>query len=446
MRSIGPHLRSILCCFIAFTIIIVRFERAPSELPDAFSPLIDVPDTLTGVIVSLPDVRETTQRVTVEIHRGIQSTRIIASTALYPSLYAGDEVRVSGTLKRPESFATDGGRTFVYDQFLRKDGIFAVMQPAHVVVTGMQKTPWLLLLRMLQQMKESIINALSQSLPEPESSLAVGLIVGGKQGLGDRLIDSFTRAGMLQIVVLSGYNVMIVANVLMRCLSMLPKKIAYGFGMASIACFILMAGGGSAALRAGLMACIAISAHTFGKQYDVLRALFASALLLGMWNPLMIVYDPGFQFSFLATFGLIVGTPLLAPRLLFLRHPALIEAVAGTFAAELMLLPLLLWQTGNLSLVSMVANIIAMPAVPYAMGAGVLAGVIAFVFGHVAPMLVTIGGIPAYLPLAYIIKVATLSASLPFAEVVLPAFPFWIAGAAYAALACLALFARRLRQ
>jgi len=446
MRSIGPHARSALCCILAIAIIIVRFERAPSALPEAFAPLIDASDTITGVIVALPDVRETSQRITVELRSGIESTRIVASTALYPSLHAGDEVRVSGTLKRPEPFETDGGRVFAYDQFLRKDGIFAVMQPAHAVVIGERKTPWLFLLRTLQGLKQAIVSSLGQSLPEPESSLAVGLIVGGKQGLGDRLIDSFTRAGMLQIVVLSGYNVMIVADALVRCLSMLPKKAAYGFGMASIACFILMAGAGSSALRAGLMAAIALSARTFGKRYDVLRALFASALLLGIWNPLMVVYDPGFQFSFLAAFGLIVGTPLLVPRLLFLKHPALIEAVAGTLAAEFALLPLLLWQTGNLSLVSVLANIVAMPAVPYAMGAGVLAGAAAFLLGHAAPVFATIAGIPAYLPLAYIIKVATLLASLPFAEVVLPAFPFWMAGAAYAALACLVVLARRLRR
>ena len=438
----SPPLSSIFVAVLAIATAFARMAFVPSTLPETFSPLIDEPDVLTGVVVSLPDLRETSQRITVEIKSGIQRTRIIASVPLYPSLHVGEKVRLSGTLKRPEPFATDGGRTFAYDQFLRKDGVFGVMQPANVFVIGTHANLYLRFLRMLQVVKDTLMRLFNTALPEPESSLASGLLIGGKQGLGDRLIDAFTSSGMLQIVVLSGYNVMIVADVLMRCLSRFPKKVGFSFGVSSIACFVLMAGAGSSALRAGLMAFFAITARTFGKQYDVMRALSASVLILSVWNPLMLVYDPGFQFSFIATLGLVLGTPIITPKLLFLRSTITIELVSTTLAAEIALLPFLLWQTGNLSLVSVFANVVTMPAVPYAMGASVLAGISAFIFGDTVPVLAIIAGIPAYLPLAYIIKVATLSASLPFAEVILPSFPFWIVLAIYAALALVVVRSR----
>jgi competence protein ComEC len=437
---------SLLLCASGVLVAVTRIAFIPTHIPDAFRDVFDVPVTLSGTVNTLPDIRETSTRITVEIKNGLNKTLIIAAVPLYPEVYVGDLVAVTGTLKHPDPFETDGGRTFQYDQFLRKDGVFGVMQPAQVRVTGHAQSAWLSFLRILQSIKDTLMQLLTDALPEPESSLAAGLIVGGKQGLGDRLITDFTKAGMLQIIVLSGYNVMIVANTLMRMLGALPKKVSFAVAITSILCFVLIAGAGSSALRAGLMAFFAIAASTFGKRYDVLRILFVSLFLLGLWNPLMLIYDPGFQFSFIATLGLILGVPVIAPHLLFLKNKTLIELVSTTLAAEVALLPFLLWQTGNLSLVSVFANVVAMPAVPAAMGFSVLAGMLAFPLERLASVLPVLAGIPAYLPLWYIIKIATLSASLPFAQVTIPAFSFSIVILSYGVLGTLLyLRTKRLR-
>ncbi len=426
----------LLLCF-GMVVAGTRMLFVEDQIPTPFSDEFNIPGSLVGTVITLPDLRETSTRLTVHLKRGEDITNIIASVPLYPKINVGDSIKIQGTLKKPEPFETDGGRTFQYDAFLRKDGIFGVIQPAFAEVIGHSNHPWLRFLRILQSIKDTLMKLLATALPEPESSLAAGLIVGGKQGLGERLITDFTKAGMLQIIVLSGYNVMIVATILMRLLSSFPKNISFMVGITSILCFVLIAGAGSSALRAGLMAFFSITASTFGKRYDVLRVLFVSLFLLGLWNPLMLIYDPGFQFSFIATLGLILLVPILTPCLLFLRNTTLIELTATTLAAEIMLLPLLLWQTGNLSLVSVFANVVAMPAVPAAMGFSVLAGMLAFPFEHIAPGLSVIAGLPAYIPLTYIIKVATLSASLPFAQITIPAFSFWVVVVSYSVIGVL---------
>src|SRR4051812_47120838 len=113
------------------------------------------------------------------------------------------------------------------------------MQPSYATQTGVSKSLWLSFLRVLEKIKNSFMRSIGAALPEPESALAAGLIVGGKQGLGDRLIEAFTEAGMLQIVVLSGYNVMIVADTIFKSLSKFPKKFALTFASGSILCFVL---------------------------------------------------------------------------------------------------------------------------------------------------------------------------------------------------------------
>lgn len=441
----GRILASVPLAVAGIVIAFVRIAFVPSGLPSEFNTLLNRPATLEGTVIEIPDLRETNEKITVDVTRAGKHTRILATVPLYPPVHAGDLVRISGTLKEPAPFETDGGRIFAYDRFLHAEGVYAVMPAARAEVTDISRSLWLRFLRALEWLRNHLTEALGDALPEPESALAVGILVGGKQGLGQRLIDAFTASGMLQIIVLSGFNVMIVASTLMLLLKRLPKRLSFVAAMASIASFVLMSGAGSSAIRAGLMASFAIAARTFGRSYDVLRIVCVTLFLIALWSPLTLAYDPGFQFSFVATLGLVIGTPLISPSLLFLRNTTLIEMVATTFAAELSLLPLLLYETGNLSFVSVLANVLAMPVIPFAMAASASAAALALPLQDLSPALPIIFGLPAYAPLWYVIHVATLSASLPFANRTIPAFPFWLVLVSYAALALVARLAFRAR-
>jgi competence protein ComEC len=265
VRAVIPQ--AILGILLGF----IRVELVPPSMPLELAPMINQKVTVTGTIVSIPDLRETSQKLTIEIPVNKEQTRILATVPLYPALHAGDTLRLSGTLQKPAPFETDGGRTFAYDTFLRKDGIYALMPTAGVEKTGTSPSIWLYVLRSLEGLKATLTKALGIALPEPESALAVGILVGGKQGLGARLIEDFTTSGMLQIIVLSGFNVMIVAAALMRVLTHFPKRIAFVIASSSIFGFVLMAGAGSSAIRAGLMAGFALAARTFSKPRNPLK-------------------------------------------------------------------------------------------------------------------------------------------------------------------------------
>jgi competence protein ComEC len=448
----GVHARqkilgSVAIAAVGVLLALARMELVPREIPVAFRDDIGSKVTLEGTVVELPDQRETGERLTIEVSRGTERTRIIASVPLFPSIYVGDELNLSGKLSKPAPFETDGGRTFPYDRFLEKDGVYAVLQPAHATVVGHSPRLWLRLLRLLERTRDEFLKLLNSILPEPESSLASGLVLGGEQGLGPKLIEQFTVSGMLQIIVLSVYNVMIVANVVLAALRRVPKNAAILTAILFIALFILLAGAGSSAMRAGFMAALAVLGRAYRRRYDVLRALAASVLVLSLANPLMLAYDPGFQFSCIATFGLVIGVPIIAPRLMWLNNAFLIEAFSTTLAAEISLLPYLLWQTGNLSFVSVIANVLAMPAVPVAMAASAIGACAAVPLQAIEPLLLPALGLPAFLPLTYIIRIATLFASLPWAMTIIPLFSFWLVVVAYALLTALVIrLSRPLRQ
>ncbi len=417
-----------------------RTMLAPQSLPAAFEPHVNTDVSLEGIVVADPDIRDTTQRVTVRLEEGGVRTRILAVASLYPELEYGEHITVSGKLERPKPFDSEGGRTFQYDRYLAKDGIFGIIQQAYVKSDAPPSGFFTKIMDELYGIKHVFVRGLENALPEPAAALAEGLLVGGKQGLGKDLTDAFTTSGLIAIVVLSGYNVMIVAEAVLRAFSFLPKRFALSAAGISILGFIVAAGSGSSALRAGFMACLALFARSTGRSYDALRGLFFVLLVLLLWNPLLFAYDPGFELSFIATLGLIIGTPLVEARVLFIKNAFLREITATTIAAQISILPLLLYLTGNLSLISLPANILVLPLVPLTMLLSFIAGLI----GILLPTLAPVFGLPAYAFLSYIIVVGKYAAELPFAHAIIPAFSIAFVVIVYVLLWRLVLRLRRL--
>jgi competence protein ComEC len=420
-----------------------RTELAATTLPPEFESLIGVETTIEGIVVADPDLRETSQRLVVELCNptpcqgvtltwaGDATTKVLVVAPLYPPVRYGESIRASGPLTRPEPFATDGGRTFAYDAFLAKDGIYAVMKNAQIENIGPRGGAYTRVRGALSDLKFAGVDALAAALPEPHASLAAGLILGGKQGLGEALLDDFIRSGLVHVVVLSGYNVMIVADFVMRLFGFLSHAWSASLGALTIGAFVLAAGAGPASIRAGIMAAIALYGRATGRTYEAFRALVFTGVLMLLWNPLTLPYDPGFQLSFIATLGLIFGAPLVERPLSFVKSRFLWEIASSTIAAQIAVLPLLLYQNGLFSLVALPANLLVLPSLPLAM----LASFAAMLAGALAPVAAPVVGLPAYALLSYIIGAVELASDLPLAAFTVPAFPFALVVLAYALLA-----------
>ncbi len=268
-------------------------------------------------------------------------------------------------------------------------------------------------------------------LPEPYAGLAAGITAGDKRSVGGALSDVFQRVSLIHILVLSGYNITVVLGALMGVLARIRREPRLVIVLLIVAFFAVASGGAASAIRAGAMAFCAVTASMYGRQFIALRVLLAVVSAMVVWNPLLLIYDPGFQLSFLATLGLVLFSPH-ATRLLH-SWPArfgIREIAAATLSTQLLVLPLLLYGNGVLSLVALPANLFALIAVPTAMafsGIAALSGILLGTWG-------TLFAFPAYILLRYIVFIATTFASLPFAAVSVPAFSPIMLVLMYAAL------------
>jgi competence protein ComEC len=434
--------------FIFVALGMMRSAIVDTSLPSAFAGDIRHRVSYEGVVVSDSDVRDTNQRMQIRVTHGGETATVLAVASRNTDVAVGDRVNVSGTLLVPEPFADDNGRIFRYDKYLERDGVRFIMNYAYIRVES--HAPWYSVRAFLARAKHTFTDGMDVALSEPYSSLSSGIVIGGKSGLGNELKNAFTRSGLIHIVVLSGHNVMIVASwviaffifVFARAEEVFGRRIPRGAsivaGAAALILFVGIAGFTATSIRAALMALIALYARATGKTYAAGRALLFVILIMLVWNPLYLVFDPGFGLSVVATAGLIWLAPLVELRLMRIKNEFLRSVIATTLSAQVAVLPLLLYQTGNLSLVAIPVNIVAAILVPFAMAFSYLAGFGGIIFGSLSPIFSVIIGVPAYLAATALIWIAKTSAALPFATFTLPPFPFWLAFLAYAGLIYLA--------
>lgn len=367
---------------------------------------------LTGRVVTEPEERVSYQQFVLKPVNA--KNKVLVRVPPFSSARPGDNVAVSGRLIIPETFYTETGRQFDYPTFLAKDNIFFILTNAEL--ESVSRVKWSLS-RALSDIRQLFTGSLNRVLPGTESGLAAGIILGVRQGLSKEVEQAFRTVGLSHIIVLSGFNLAVVAAALGFMLKRFPERVRLLGGATGVILLALLAGGGSAVTRATLMGLLALWAQGAGGTYQALRALGLVAVVMIIWSPLVLLHDLGFQLSVVATAGVIIGPPLLHPKLKFITERlALRDIVTTTISAQVAVAPLIAYSLGTVSLIALPANLLVLLIVPLAMGLAFLTSV----FGLISPVLALPVAAPTYLLLHYIISVAEVLSVVPGASIILP--------------------------
>lgn len=381
--------------------------------------------TVTALVADVPDVRENNTRLVLSVVES--EVKIITSVSRYPEYEYGEVVQATGTLVLPKNFLTDTGREFDYQSYLALRGIFYELQYPRLerVGTGAGNP----IKAVLFKARSVMIKKIEELLPEPESSLLGGILLGARQSLGDDLLGQFRRVGISHIIVLSGYNVTIVAESLIRLLAVASMRLAFSVGALGVVLFAIMTGGSASVVRASIMALLVLLARAVGRLYSINRALALAAGLMIFYNPLILLHDIGFQLSVLSTFALINLSPRVESRLSWLPNRlGLRSVVAATVATQFFVLPWLIYQIGQVSLVALPVNLLIVPLVPLTM----LVGFVALVAGFVHGLAAWPAALVVRLLLKYQLLVTDIGARLPLAALDVPVVPLPAIIAVYA--------------
>ena len=208
----------------------------------------------------------------------------------------------------------------------------------------------------------------------------------------------------------------------------------------SIVAFTFIVGASATVVRAAIMGSIAAIGTAYARPYSALYTLALAGFAMVVWNPYVLVFDPSFQLSFVATLGLLLGVPLLVPKLTFIPNVfSLRELAAATIATYIAVLPLLAYMVGDVSIVSLPMNLLVLPVVPVAMllvfitgSLGILSTFMAAPFAFVTHVL-----------LSYITTLVTVVGNIPQASIEVPRFSFIFVVAVYLLLLFFFFIAKR---
>ena len=400
---------------LAIGIGILNFHFRDITPFQIFEEKVGEKSSLKGVVITEPDIRENNQKITVEIREGVEKTKILVSIGLEHYLYYGDEVVLNGELEKPENFliGDSGERYFDYVSYLKKDGILYTMSyPSIELLSSGNASKFRSL---LFDIKSKFLNVINISIPKPESILLGGLILGERSSFSEETRENMINTGTIHIVALSGYNVTIVAEWIIKIFReiffFLPRYISYFAGGIGIILFVIISGGGSTAVRAGVMAILALIAHLTSRTYTAGRGLLLAGVLMIVFNPYVLVFDVSFQLSFLATFGVIFLVPIYEKYFKWIKWKWLSDIVCTTTIVYLFVLPFILYKMGNLSLVAIPTNILILPFIPITMGLGFMTGLL----GNFSVYLSAPFAKLSYFLLHYELMVIDVFAKIPFA-------------------------------
>jgi len=363
--------------------------------------------TVKGIISEEPVIKEGYTEIVSEIFD--ENITVLIKTNNFPEYKYGDEIEIIGEIKKPKNFKED----FDYVSYLAKDGISYLFDKPKIKLVSNNGGSFLT--KNLLGLKNTFLESIKTSFSEPHASLLSGLILGAKESLGKEWLEKFRISGLSHTIVLSGYNLTIIADAVMKIFIALVSRGASLFlGSLSIILFVIMTGGGAATVRAMIMSLIIMLSRATGRMYEAGNALILAGLFMVIHNPKVLVFDMSFQLSFLATLGLIYLSPIIKNKLNFLPEKFQFrELVATTLGAQLATAFLIIYKMGTFSIVSLPANLLTVVFIPATMFFGFFATLFNFFSYWLALPFIGI----AWALLSYELFIVNFFSSLPFASV-----------------------------
>jgi len=300
-------------------------------------------------------------------------------------VYRGDQLQVSGKL-----YPTRGASQ-------------ATVSFAQLHKVGGASAP-------LDTLRRKFTAGMQSTLPEPLASFGLGLLVGQRNTLPEALTQALLMVGLTHIIAVSGYNLTILLETCRRLLGGKSKVFSTAAALAVIAGFLAIAGTSASIVRAAVISVLGLSAWYYGRTVRPVLLLLLAAAGTAYANPAYVWSDISWYLSFLAFCGVLILAPVVTYRLYGQKEPHLLMQIAlESVCAEVMTLPLILYTFGQMSLVSLLANVLVAALIPLAMLCSLLAGLAGMLVGGIAGWL----SWPAHVLLTYMVDVVYMLSRIP---------------------------------
>lgn len=466
---------------ILFLIFFLGILRANSSCNiDETLKNIDADDvTLSGQIISSKNISIKNQRIKFYLNVNKATINNGNKTITYDDLNSkayvsvdleeniedkiiiGDYIEIQGKLRTPKP-ATNPHQ-FDYKRYLLNNNCANVFYGNNKTVKIIShpifnlknpKDSYYYLSKKCELTRIEILKKHSKNLPQTRLKVLGGLVFGDETINPDEKIkEDFKNSGLLHLLAASGLNVALIYGIWWWIASFC--RLPYNFSILTGAFFVIlytfMTGFPPSIIRAGIMLLFVLFGKIIDREINSVALIFFAAFIMLLCNPKML-FDVGFQLSFVVTLGLIICCPVVISKfekieknykekhknkpkiiryLLYFVSPVnLISVFLIPFVAQLWVIPLQMHYFNNFAPMSVCANVAVVPFIGILSFIGFISSIIALI-PVINDYIVFIFDFIANPMLALLIKISELFASFKFSIIsvfglnFIQIFEFW---------------------
>jgi competence protein ComEC len=277
--------------------------------------------------------------------------------ALMKKSFYGCLCRVSGTIKKPAIAKNPNG--FNYLNFLETKKIYWLVESEKNPLQICSPVKWSPF-GLLKQLRFTGINYLEEHFPAEIASLSAALIFGDRSMLGSEVLADYQKTGIVHLLAISGLHVSLLIGMVfyLGIRIGLTRQFMINFLLIILPVYVILTGGSPSVIRSALMIFLVLLTVR-GKSKRKLLPIDAVSLAFMLYLVIdpIILFDVGFQLSFLVSFVIIVS----APHILQGYKENGVKMLVTSAVAQLAALPLLLYHYFEMSMLGIFANLLYIP-------------------------------------------------------------------------------------
>ena len=272
--------------------------------------------------------------------------------------------------------------------------------------------------------KAEFKTAVSRFVPEDVAGLSFGYLLGEKSELPSGIEEKMKTVGLAHIIVVSGTHLSIIISASRKIFEKFSRFAALYFSVFLLILYVSLIGWSPSTIRASFVAILSILAWFFGREQRTVRTVILTLGFCLMINPYFLT-NVSFQLSMLAYSGVVLILPGFIQFFYGREKPGFIGSVIlSSLSAIIACLPIQMYYFGSLNLISLLANLLILPTIPYAMGFSFLTGVFSMI--HLYFLAVGLGKISEIILKYHISVVSELEDKSEFLFEFQKSNPLWL--------------------
>ncbi len=374
-----------------------------------------------GFIKNNPESTPKNQQFIVKTENKKGAANILVYAPIYPHFSYGDKLRLDCILKKPEPIDD-----FSYDKFLAMKDIDLICYYPDIEHLGDNEGNSVLVAA--YKLKNNLKEKININISEPGSGVINAMVLGDKKFISDEVRLDFSKAGISHIIAISGMHIGIFIAGLGTILFLLGagRNLSFYLIILFLTFYNILIGFPSSSLRASLMGVLILYSFKIGRLNKIYNSITLAAFIIVLANPMVVRYDLGFIFSFLAVLGIIYFFPIFSEKYKKIENKIIkypLDIMSVSVAAQVFILPLIILNFGVLSLVSPFVNLMVVGLLPF-----ILIGVfVSFFLSLIFPAISFFFFLPIKIFIGYIFFVVDLMINIPFGVFMIDNFSIFYA-------------------